>query len=41
LAREEDGRLKGNWPIGLIWGTGDSRLNTSPSRHCNNHNISL
>jgi hypothetical protein len=34
-------RLKRNWPIDLISGTGDSPLDDSPSRHCNNHNISL
>jgi hypothetical protein len=25
----------------VIWGTGDSPLDDSPSIHCNNHNISL
>jgi hypothetical protein len=25
----------------MIWGTGDSPLDDSPSGHCNNHNISL
>jgi hypothetical protein len=39
--REENRRLKRNWPIDLIGGTGDSPLDDSPSRHCNNHNISL
>jgi hypothetical protein len=39
--REENRQLKRNWPIDLIWGTGDSPLDDSPSRHCNNHNISL
>jgi hypothetical protein len=41
LLIEENRRLKRNWPIDLIWGTGDSPLDDSPSRHCNNHNISL
>jgi hypothetical protein len=41
LIREENRRLKRNWPIDLIWGTGDSPLDYSPSRHCNNYNISL
>jgi hypothetical protein len=41
LVREEIRRLKINWPIDLISGTGDSPLDDSPSRHCNNHNISL
>jgi hypothetical protein len=41
LLREENRRLKRNWPIDLISGTGDSPLDDSPSRHCNNHNISL
>jgi hypothetical protein len=25
----------------VIWGTGDSPLDDSPSRQCNTHNISL
>jgi hypothetical protein len=41
LVREENKRLERNWPIDLIWGTGDSPPDDSPSRHCNNHNISL
>jgi hypothetical protein len=41
LSREENRRLKINWPIDLIWGTGESPLDDSPSRQCNNHNISL
>jgi hypothetical protein len=41
LVREESRQLKRNWPIDLIWGTGDSPLEDSPSRHCNNPNISL
>jgi hypothetical protein len=41
LLGEENRLLKRNWPIDLIWGTGDSPLDDSPSRHCNNHNISL
>jgi hypothetical protein len=41
LLREENRRLKRNWPIDLIWGTGDSPLDDSSSRHCDNHNISL
>jgi hypothetical protein len=41
LLREENRRLKRNWQIYLIWGTVDSPLDDSPSRHCNNHNISL
>jgi hypothetical protein len=40
LVREGNRRLKRNWPIDLIWGTGDSPLDDSPSRHCNKHNIS-
>jgi hypothetical protein len=39
--REENRRLKRKWPIDLISGTGDSPLDDCPSRHCNNHNISL
>jgi hypothetical protein len=38
--REENKRLERNWAIDLIFGTGDSPLDDSPSRHCNNHNIS-
>jgi hypothetical protein len=41
LVREENRRLKRNWPIDLIWGIEDSPLDDSPSRHRNNHNISL
>jgi hypothetical protein len=41
LVREENRRFKRNWPVDLICGTGDSPLDDSPSRHCNNHNISL
>jgi hypothetical protein len=41
LLREENRQLKINWPIDLIWGIGDSPLDDSPSRYCNNHNISL
>jgi hypothetical protein len=41
LFREENRRLKRTWPIGLISATGDSPLDDSPSRHCNNQNISL
>jgi hypothetical protein len=41
LVREENPRLKRNWQMHLIRGTGDSPLEDSPSRHCNNHNISL
>jgi hypothetical protein len=41
LVRDENRRLKRNWQIDLIWGTGDSLLDDSPSRHCNKHNISL
>jgi hypothetical protein len=41
LLREENRRLKRNWPIDLMWGTGNSPLDDSPSRHCNNHKISL
>jgi hypothetical protein len=41
LLREENRRLRRNWPIDLIYGTGDSPLDDSPSRHCNNQNISL
>jgi hypothetical protein len=41
LLREEHRRLKKNWLTDLISGTGDSPLDNSPSRHCNNHNISL
>jgi hypothetical protein len=37
--REENRRLKRNWPIDLIWGIGESPLDDSPSRHCYNHNI--
>jgi hypothetical protein len=33
LLGEENRRLKRNWPIDLIWGTGDSPLDDSPSRH--------
>jgi hypothetical protein len=39
LVREQNRRLKRNWPIGLIWGTGDSPLDDSPSRHCNKHTL--
>jgi hypothetical protein len=41
LLREENRRLKRNWLIDLICGTGDSPLDDSPLRHSNNHNISL
>jgi hypothetical protein len=41
LIREENRRLKRNWPIDLISGTGDSPLDDSPSRQRNNYNISL
>jgi hypothetical protein len=30
-----------DWPIDLLCGIGDSHLDDSPSRHCNNHNIRL
>jgi hypothetical protein len=41
LVKEENIRLKINWPIDMILGIGDSPLDNSPSRHCNNRKISL
>jgi hypothetical protein len=41
LAKEENRRLKRNWPFDLISGIEDSPLDDSPSRHCNKHNISV